>query len=143
MDMLVVFIGGSLGALIRYLILKYFNGYPANVAGIFLINIIGCFIIGFVSYLSIKKYQLINDRMKIFFTVGFAGGFTTFSAFTQPSLEMFIRHHYHYAVLNMFLSVIIGLIFVSWGMNCGYYLMNYLIKFKHIKYSQGKRGQNV
>ncbi|MCR5264987.1 MAG: CrcB family protein [Cyanobacteria bacterium RUI128] len=143
MDLLVIYLGGALGALFRFLILNCFKGRCLDVIGIFFINIIGCFLIGFVSYLAIKKYRLISDRMKKFLSVGFAGGFTTFSAFTHPSLELFLQHHYCYAFLNMFVSVIVGLIFVSWGMNCGYYLMNFLIRYKHIKYSDGQRGVNA
>ena len=137
MGIIYVFIGGAFGALLRYLILGMFRGYPVNVVGVFLVNTLGCFIIGFVSYLAIKKHHLISKNMNKMLTVGFAGGFTTFSAFSHPALELFLRHHYMYALLNMFLSVIIGLIFVSWGMNCGYYLMNWLIRTRRIEY----RGQ--
>lgn len=133
MGIITVFIGGALGALLRYIILSEFIKYPANIIGVFLVNIIGCFIIGFVSYLAIKRYNIISPNMNKFLTVGFAGGFTTFSAFSHPVIEMFFRHHYMYAFLNMFLSVVIGLIAVSWGMNCGYYLMNYLIRSKRLK----------
>ena len=136
MGTLFVFIGGAVGALLRYCILSLFKGYPVDVIGVFLVNITGCFIIGFVSYLAIKKHNIISKNMNKMLTVGFAGGFTTFSAFTHPVLEMFLRHHYMYALLNMFLSVIIGLIFVSWGMNCGYYLMNYLIRSRVFSYRQ-------
>lgn len=132
MTILYIFIGGALGALLRYIILTLFKSYPADVVGVFLINIIGCFIIGFVTYLAVKRHHLISENINKFLTVGFAGGFTTFSAFSHPTLEMFFQHHYMHAVLNMFLSVIVGLIFVSWGMNCGYYLMNWLIRSKRL-----------
>ncbi len=132
MDIIFIFLGGAVGALLRYLILQLFKPYPLNVIGVLIVNLLGCFIIGFVTYLAIKRYHIISRNMKMFLTVGFAGGFTTFSAFTHPVIEMFLRHHYMYAVLNMFVSVIIGLIFVSWGMNCGYYLMNHLIRSKKI-----------
>lgn len=133
MDIIYVFLGGALGALLRYLSLAMFRTYPSDAIGVFLVNMLGCFIIGFVTYLAIKRHHILSDNMKKFFTVGFAGGFTTFSAFTHPVLEMFLRHHYMYAALNMFLSVILGLIFVSWGMNCGYYLMCWLIRSKKFK----------
>ncbi len=136
MGSIFVFIGGALGALFRYLILSMFKEYPADVIGVFLVNILGCFLIGFVSYIAIKKYNIISPNMNKLLVTGFAGGFTTFSAFSHPVLEMFLRHHYMYATLNMFFSVIAGLIFVSWGMNCGYYLMNRLIRSKRLTYRQ-------
>ena len=127
-----VFIGGALGALLRFLILRSFVGYPLNVLGVFLNNMIGCFLIGFISYLAIKKYNFFDDKFKKLLTVGFAGGFTTFSAFTQPVLEMFFKHHYVFAVLNLFASVISGLIFVSLGINCAYYLIVFLIRTRKL-----------
>ena len=137
MSILYVFIGGAFGAVLRYLFLQLFKYQSAHIIGIFLINITGCFVIGVVSYLAVKRYNLISDNVNKLLTVGFAGGFTTFSAFTQPSLMMFLSHHYMHVFLNMFLSVIFGLIFVAWGMNCGYYLMNYLIRTKRLKLRHG------
>ena len=136
MGILYIFIGGAFGALLRFIILSFFNTYPVNVIGVLAVNMLGCFIIGFVTYLGIKRHHIISKELKNALTVGFAGGFTTFSAFTHPVLEMFLRHHYIYALINMFLSVILGLIFVSWGMNCGYYLMNWLIRTRRLSLRQ-------
>ncbi|MBO6272061.1 CrcB family protein [bacterium] len=136
MEIVAIFMGGAIGAFLRYIILSMFKYYPINVIGVFLVNMTGCFIIGFVTYIAIKKHHLINEYIKKLLIVGFAGGFTTFSAFSHPVIEMFFRHHYVYVFFNMFLSVIIGLIFVSWGMNCGYYFMHYLIKTKRISFNR-------
>lgn len=136
MEVLFVFLGGAFGALFRYLILNIFKEYPINLIGVFLVNMLGCFIIGFVSYIGIKKYSIMDKNLKNFFTVGFAGGFTTFSAFTHPVIEMFFKQHYIYVCVNMLISVILGLFFVAWGMNFGYYIMNMLIRARIIKYRQ-------
>ncbi len=143
MNMLAVFIGGTIGALLRHIILCFFKFYPWNIVGVFLINILGCFFIGFISYLSIKKYKLIDKKLKNLLSVGFAGGFTTFSAFCYPMIDLFAKNQYFFVLLIIFFSIIIGLIFVSWGMNCGYYLMNFLIRYKYIRYSQNKRGEHA
>ena len=140
MELICIFMGGALGALLRYLILLMFGDYPANVIGVFLTNMLGCFVIGFVTYLAIKKHNFFGENVKKFLITGFAGGFTTFSAFTHPVLEMFLRHHYVYACLNKFFSVIVGLIFVSWGMNCAYYTISYLIRSGKIVYRQEYNG---
>lgn len=134
MDTLFVFAGGALGALFRYLILLFFKSYPINVFGVFLVNMLGCFILGFVSYIAIKRYHLLDDNMKNFLIIGFAGGFTTFSAFTHPVLEMLFMKHYIYVFLNLALSVVMGLFFVSWGMNLGYLVMTRLIKSRKLYY---------
>ena len=138
MEFIYIFLGGALGAVLRYLILLCFKVYPADVIGVFGVNMLGCFILGFFSYIGIKRNNILGDDLKKFFTVGFAGGFTTFSAFSHPVLEMFLMHHYLYAFLNMFISVIAGLISVSWGMNCGYYAMLYLIRTKRISLKESR-----
>lgn len=136
MELLCVFIGGAFGALLRYVILLGFETYPSNVIGVFFVNMLGCFVIGFLSYLAVKKHNFISENLKKTLCVGFAGGFTTFSAFTYPVLEMFFRHQYVFAMLNIFFSVIVGLVFVSWGMNCAYYLIVYLIRKGKLVYRQ-------
>lgn len=136
MNVLYIFAGGALGALLRYLLLIEFDHYPMNAVGVFMVNMLGCFIMGLISYLAVKRFNLFNNKMKDCLIVGFAGGFTTFSAFTHPVLEMLFMHHYLYVVLNLFLSVILGLIFVSWGMNFGYYVMAYMIRSRKLYYKR-------
>lgn len=136
MDIICVFTGGALGALLRYILLLGFKTYPTNVIGVLIVNMLGCFVIGLVSYLAVKRFHILNNNLKSFLIVGFAGGFTTFSAFTHPMLEMLFMHHYVYVFLNLFISVIAGLIFVAWGMNFGYYIMAYLIKTRKLYYKR-------
>ena len=136
MEILYVFAGGALGALFRYIFLLEFKSYPMNVLGVLIVNMLGCFIIGLVSYLAVKRFRILSSNMKNFLIAGFAGGFTTFSAFTHPVLEMLFMHHYIYGFLNLFISVIAGLIFVAWGMNFGYYAMVYLIKTRKLYYKR-------
>ncbi len=134
MDMLLVTIGGAIGAVLRYAFLSLFKEGSELALGVFFVNIVGCFLIGFISYIAIKRHRLITENWRRFWTVGVAGGFTTFSAFSKPVLDCIINHHYFIACSYSLLSVIVGLIFVSWGMNCGYYLMYLLIKTKMIDF---------
>jgi len=87
MNILIIGFGGALGAIARYLINEILTKYlPSSFpTGIFLVNIIGCFLIGyFINNLIIAK-----DHNYYFFIVGFLGSFTTMSAFTYQSIEMF------------------------------------------------------
>lgn len=138
MGIIFVFMGGAAGALFRYMILKLFGGYPYNIIGTFCANLLGCFIIGFVSYMALKRNHIIGAELKKFFTVGLAGGLTTFSAFSLDTLLLILNHHYMIGLLNLFSSVILGLICVSWGMNTGYYILNYLLHKKRLKLRQEK-----
>ncbi|MCD8378185.1 MAG: fluoride efflux transporter CrcB [Candidatus Gastranaerophilales bacterium] len=138
MGIALVFLGGAAGTLLRYIISIIFHGYPYNIAGTFVVNLTGCFIIGFVSYLAIKRNHFINPELKKFFTIGLAGALTTFSAFCYDILVLFLNHHYMIGILNIFFSIILGLIFVSWGINCGFYMLSTIIKQKHYKLKEEK-----
>lgn len=77
---LILFIacGGALGSVCRYLVGKCFTcQFPI---GTLLVNLIGCFLIG-LFYALFERYCNLSSDLKAFLTVGFCGGFTTFSTF--------------------------------------------------------------
>ena len=78
--LLIIFFGGGAGSVIRYLLINYFNKIvPGFIPySTILVNLIGALIIGIIYYLISTKL-LLNEQLKVFFTVGFLGGFTTFS----------------------------------------------------------------
>ena len=69
-NLFTIFAGGALGALIRYSILLFFNPYPINVVGVFIVNLTGCFLIGFFTYLAVKRYNILSKNLKNFLIVG-------------------------------------------------------------------------
>ena len=77
-----IFLGGGCGALSRYLIIDQMNKLGTNSFpyGTMLVNVLGAFLIGIVYYLRMSKI-IINEQLKVFITIGFLGGFTTFSSF--------------------------------------------------------------
>src|SRR6187455_1929124 len=110
---LIVFIGGGTGSVLRYLTSvltnKYFtSGFPLAT---FLVNIIGCLIIGFVTGLYLKN-SMTNPDTKLLLVAGFCGGFTTFSAFAQENINLLQTNQISMAVIYTTLSVITGLAFV-------------------------------
>jgi CrcB protein len=74
-----VFIGGGLGSLARYLIgsgLEVTVGSAtAGMLSLFLVNVAGAFFLGIVSFHPFFA----NEKKKSFWGSGFAGGFTTMS----------------------------------------------------------------
>ena len=111
-NLLVVFIGGGIGSLGRYLISQVIktgsNGFPFTT---FWVNITGCFAIGILY--SIFSQQ--NQTLRIFFTVGLLGGYTTFSSFGLETIGLFQRGQYQTGFFYVILSNIFGLIAVYFG----------------------------
>ena len=84
-NLLIVFIGGGFGSVMRYIIGKYLNSPVTGIPyGTFAANIIGSFIIGIVLGLAIKHNTLSSNTV-LFIAVGFCGGFTTFSTFAYEN----------------------------------------------------------
>ncbi len=108
-----VFIGGGIGALIRFLI----SNFMSVPYGTFLVNIIGSFIIGFAYMFFVDKADL-NPVLKFALTAGFCGGLTTFSTFSLEIFTMLEGHQFIQAFGYMILSVIICVIAVSIGAYC-------------------------
>ncbi len=76
---------------------------------IFIVNIIGCFLIGFINALDIsRKYKLI-------FGFGFCGSLTTFSGLSFELFEFINKGLYKLFVLNLIFFVFIGFFAVGFG----------------------------
>ena len=83
LNILAVFLGGGIGASCRYAITKISEKlFGIAHFGTFSANIIGCFIIGYIFGLLMQKTDLFHPAIKLFLTVGFLGGLTTFSTFS-------------------------------------------------------------
>ncbi len=70
---LLVFIGGGLGASLRFLIGELSG---TQFLSVLIPNLIGCALIGYVAHAFGS-----NEQIKLLFIVGFLGGFTTFSSY--------------------------------------------------------------
>ena len=113
---LLVFLGGGLGSLLRYIISRTFNTYFQHFyLGTFLVNIIGCLIIGLVLGVSYKS-NLLSQNQTLLLTTGFCGGFTTFSTFALENQTLLksgeILHFSFYTITSIavgIFAVILGL----------------------------------
>ena len=86
---LLIFFGGGLGSVARYLLINYFNKIiPGSIPySTILVNLLGALIIGIVYYFVATRVVL-NEHLKIFFTIGFLGAFTTFSTFNLDFFKL-------------------------------------------------------
>lgn len=87
-SLLLIFLGGGTGSVLRYLltISIYRQGTTNFPWGTFAVNILGCILIG-VFYTLTSRIHINND-IRLMLTIGFCGGFTTFSTFSNESLQL-------------------------------------------------------
>lgn len=102
--------GSFLGGVSRFVLSRWMqqNITSAFPFGTFLVNISGCFLIGFLYGVS-ERGNLMSSEWRLFLTVGFCGGFTTFSTFTYENMSFLKDGSFFYFALYTGLSVFLGL----------------------------------
>jgi len=84
-NILLVFIGGGFGSILRYVIGKYLNSSETRIPwGTFTANILGSLLIGIILGFAAKNDALSANHTLLIAT-GFCGGFTTFSTFAYEN----------------------------------------------------------
>jgi fluoride exporter len=88
-EVFLIFVGGGLGSVARYGMGRWLNaGHQyAFPLGTFTANVLACLILGLVIGLAEQKL-LISPATRLFWAVGFCGGFSTFSTFSYENLLM-------------------------------------------------------
>ena len=119
-NLLYIAFGGAVGSVLRYVIQssvhqRFPRLYPY---GTFAVNIIGCFLIGFlISWISSRNN--VPQHIELMLLAGFCGGFTTFSTFAQEGNSLLAADKMGQALLYLGLSVVVGMLFTYFGFRLG------------------------
>lgn len=113
---LLIFLGGGLGSVCRYLIGLMTTGINGSLkfpVGTLICNIVGCFLIGLLNNLAAKMGW--NEELRLMLTVGLCGGFTTFSTFSNEGLAMLQNGQIGIFAIYALGSFVLGILAVLLG----------------------------
>ena len=111
MDYMLVFVGGGLGCVARYIVTTIEKNF-INInfpIGTLTVNIIACFLMGIVTALVAGKFFSNSEQFRLLLAVGFLGGFSTLSALSVETLALMDRHEFLYALANVLANTIFGI----------------------------------
>ncbi len=117
MKILLIIIGGSLGAVCRYAVnlltaKLWGSAFPW---GTLTVNLVGCFLIGLVFGLA-ERTSWVTPLFRLFFVTGFLGALTTFSSFAVETVNIANAGSLYPAALNFLANNVGGLALVLVGM---------------------------
>ena len=123
-NVLFVGIGGFIGSALRYLV----GGWAQQLSksldfpyGTLTVNLIGCFVIGFLGQLA-EARGIFGSETRLLIFIGLLGGFTTFSSFGNDTLNLARSGQMINALINVFVNVAFGLVLVWVGRTLAYLL---------------------
>lgn len=118
--LLAVMVAGAVGAAARYGV----DGLVSNRItgelpwGTLVVNLSGCFVIGFLSTLLTERFT-VDPGLRIALTVGFVGSYTTFSTWALESTQLAQAGSWGVALLNVGASIVVGFLAVVAGAAVG------------------------
>ncbi|MDW8352735.1 MAG: fluoride efflux transporter CrcB [Anaerolineae bacterium] len=114
---LLVGLGGGIGAVLRYLFSGYIQGAMQDAQfpfGTMIVNLSGCFVIGALSQLADAR-GVFTGEARLFVFTGMLGGYTTFSTFANESMNLLRDGQALSTFANVSVQVVCGLLAVWAG----------------------------
>ena len=117
MILLMVALGGGLGAVLRFVVASAIQSpvWPGYPWGIFIVNITGGLAMGLIVELAALKISM-TPEMRAFLTTGILGGYTTFSTYSLDSVLLIQRGAYASAAFYIVGSALLSILAVFAGM---------------------------
>lgn len=111
-DLLLVAIGGALGACLRYIVILWIptEGFPWSTLSV---NLIGSFILGIIVGLSSNHF--LGEKMTLLIATGILGAFTTMSTYSIDTITLWKNERF-IAIIYIITTAIIGPILALIGM---------------------------
>ena len=107
--MALILLGAAIGGPMRFVVDQKIRTYTTRPYGIFAVNILGSFLLGFT-------YGRVEAGFDLF-AIGFAGAFTTWSTFMLDFFLAYELKKYKEAAINLGASIVFGLLAASLGMS--------------------------
>lgn len=111
-------LGGALGTMLRFGLGTFVDQRTEGTFpwGTILVNISGCFIIGFINAITAPEARLlVPTLLRQFIMIGILGGYTTFSSFSLQTLNLAQQQEWPAAIGNVLISVVSCLLSVWLG----------------------------
>jgi len=112
--LVLVSVGGAVGAALRFLTYQLFVGSSLARGGAafpwatLTVNVAGCFLMGLAVVTILERFGGSPD-LRAFFMTGVLGGFTTFSAFSLDVYELFTKDSVETVAVYIAASVILSI----------------------------------
>jgi CrcB protein len=115
--LLIIGVGGGIGSIVRNVLSTAIQEKLENASfpyGTLVVNISGCLLIGLFAYLADVR-GVISSDMRLLIFIGFLGGFTTFSTFSNETIGLLRGGEYLQGIANVALQLCVGLLAVVAG----------------------------